>query len=231
MPSFPPCVRIVHSFHELATTPLGDGINALCWPRALPGNFAEVVAKLGRGEGFVLLDETVLGDLDLSADARLAANLMLEDQRHLFELGLDPELNCIHGYLRDESDGPITTDVFSWHADSATDEADTWLCTYHGASSEGLPIDGVRKLIEVPEIRQRLLAAYGGTEDDGFADFLTDHCYDLHYEPLPGAQPYGFGIGNFWRIATDWPGSPVPPCVHRAPATKLGEPSRLLLIS
>lgn len=226
-----PCVRVVGSFHELATSPLADGVNALCWPRQLPGDFAEVVAKLGHGEGFVLLDESVLGALDLSAAGRTAVDFMLEDLRRLVEFGLEPELNCIHGYLRDESDGPIATDVFSWHADSATAEADTWLCTYHGASSEGLPIDAVRRLVDLPEVRQELLLRYGGEDDDGFIEYLADHCYDLHYAPLPGAQPYGFGIGHLWRIATDWPGSPVPPCVHRAPATNPGEPSRLLLIS
>ena len=36
---------------------------------------------------------------------------------------------------------------------------------------------------------------------------------------------------HLWRIAVDYPGSPVPPCVHRAPETRPGRPPRLLLIS
>jgi hypothetical protein len=75
-----------------------------------------------------------------------------------------------------------------------------------------------------------LLKAYGGADDDGFADFLHEHCYDLHYAPRAGAQPYTFGLGHVWRIALDWPGNPVPPCVHRAPAQRPGD-TRLLLIS
>ena len=44
----------------------------------------------------------------------------------------------------------------------------------------------------------------------------------LHYAPLPHARSFSFGKGNLWRIAVDYPGSPVPPCIHRAPATLLG---------
>lgn len=42
---FPSCHRIkrVNSFHELITTPFENGINALCWERALPGDFSEIV--------------------------------------------------------------------------------------------------------------------------------------------------------------------------------------------
>ena len=38
----------VGSFNELLTTPLADGVNALCWPRALSGDFDEVVSALGQ---------------------------------------------------------------------------------------------------------------------------------------------------------------------------------------
>ena len=62
------------------------------------------------------------------------------------------------------------------------------------------------------------------------ADGLRDACYDLHYAPTPGAQPFSCGIGHLWRIAVDWPGSPVPPCIHRAPDTHPEDPPRLLLI-
>ena len=42
---------------------------------------------------------------------------------------------------------------------------------------------------------------------------------------------YRSGGLNLWRIATDHPGCPVPPCIHRAPATLPGASPRLLLIS
>jgi hypothetical protein len=79
--------------------------------------------------------------------------------------------------------------------------------------------------------RAELLSAFGGDDGPDFRAFLTDHCYDLHYAPAAGARPFSFGHGNLWRIATDYPGSPVPPCVHRAPDTQPGDPPRLLLIS
>ncbi|RYZ84966.1 MAG: hypothetical protein EOP06_17110 [Proteobacteria bacterium] len=84
---------------------------------------------------------------------------------------------------------------------------------------------------DIPEIRAELLCLHGGPDDDSFRDFLSENCYDLHYAPLPHAKPYSFGIGNLWRISTDWPGSPVLPCVHRAPETREGDAVRLLLIS
>lgn len=79
--------------------------------------------------------------------------------------------------------------------------------------------------------RAELLGIYGGADDDGFLEFLTDGYFDLHYAALPRANPFSFGMGNLWRIAVDWPESPVPPCIHRAPRILPGDPVRLLLIS
>jgi hypothetical protein len=68
-------------------------------------------------------------------------------------------------------------------------------------------------------------------EDDGeFREALREHCFDLHYAPLPHARPYSFGVANLWRIAVDWPGSSVPACIHRAPEPGKGDSRRLLLI-
>lgn len=226
-----PCIRVVSSFQELITTRFAGEVNALCWPRTLEGDFAEVITVLGPGEGIIPLDEELLHSLDLSEAGRRAVQTMLADQHLLIENGLEPELNVIHHYLRDESDGPIATDVQSFHVDSATAETDTWLCTYHGAPSEALPNEETILKAEIPEIRAALLKLHGGPDDESFREFLADNCYDLHYAPLPHAKPYSFGIGNLWRIATEWTGSPVPPCVHRAPETREGDPVRLLLIS
>lgn len=229
-PSFPSNpIRCVDSLAALVAARFTGGVNALCWPRSLPGNFGEVVRALGAADSIDVIDEARLRALDLSPAGSEAVAVILEDLRLLREQERDPVLNCIHGYPRDEDAGPVATDVFSWHADSAPVEADTWLCTYHGSPSEGLRNEDAVRRVDVPATRAELLKLYGGADDDGFRDFLHEHCYDLHYAAAPGATPYSFGLFNLWRIAVDWPGSPVPPCVHRAPATIPGQP-RLMVI-
>lgn len=223
-------VRRVGSFEALRTTPFADGVNALCWERALPGDYAEVIAKLGPGEGIVALEDERLRTLDLSPAGRIAADALLADQELLRRHDLAPSLNCVYDCVRGADAGTVPTDVTSFHVDSAPVEVDTWLCTYHGACSEGLRDEDALLKVSIPEIRAQLLKEYGGADDEGFAEFLHEHSYDSHYAPKPGATPYPFGIFNLWRIATRWPGSPVPPCVHRAPENHPGSP-RLLLIS
>jgi hypothetical protein len=168
--------------------------------------------------------------LPMSAAGRVATDSLLADLRLLRAHDLDPVLNCINGYPRDESPGPVLTDVFSFHADSATTEADTYLCTYHGPSSEGLRNEDARRCVDLPETRAELLKRFGGDDNDDFRAYLKENCYDLHYAAIPSARPFSFGLGNLWRIAIDYPGCPVPPCIHRAPETLPGQ-SRLLLIS
>jgi hypothetical protein len=224
-------VREVGSFEALMATPLVGPLNALVWRRKLKGDFAAVLAALPIGEGITTLEEEALLALPLSEAGRVAREVMLEDVRRLREQGLEPVLDCVHGYLRDADLGMVPTDVFSFHVDSATAEADTFLCTYHGLSSEGLAnADAVRK-VDVPEIRAALLEAFGGGDDAAFAEYLSDQCFDLHYQPLPGARTYSFGVGNLWRIAVQHPGSKALPCIHRAPETPPGSEPRLLLIS
>lgn len=224
-------IKTVSSFHELVTTPFEDGVNALCWPRTLPGDYGEVVELLEKGEGITALDEARLRSLPVSAAGRTAIGILLEDQRLLREHEREPVLNCIHGYLREENPGPVPTDVFSFHADSAPVEADTWLCTYYGPASEGLRNDEAQRRVDIPETRAELLKLFGGEDDDYFREYLSENCYDLHYVAVAPSRPFSFGIGNLWRIAVEWPGSRVPPCIHRAPETLPREPPRLLLIS
>ncbi|MGA2247053.1 MAG: hypothetical protein ABSH48_18835 [Verrucomicrobiota bacterium] len=231
LPSDYPRIQRVNDFQELVTTRFANGVNALCWERKVEGDFAEVVQLLGPGEAITTVDDARLLALPASAEGRVAIANLLADQRLLREHHLDPALNCVHGYPRDETPGPVATDVFSYHADSATVETDTWLCTYHGPSSEGLRNDEARRRVDVPATRAELLKCFGGEDDETFRAGLSDHCYNLHYEPIPGARPFSFGRGNLWRIAVAWPGSPVPPCIHRAPENSPGRPPRLLLIS
>lgn len=230
-PSDYPRIRQVKSFEELVTTPLNDGVNALVWKRSLPGDFREVVELLGADENIMALDESRLLSLPVSDAGRAAIDVMLGDLRLLTAHGLAPVLNCIQDYPRDEQAGPVVTDVFSFHADSATVETDTWLCTYYGASSECLRNEEAQLRVDIPTTRVELLKLYGGDDDGGFLEFLSENCYDLHYAAFPDARPFSFGIGNLWRIATEWPGCPVPPCIHRAPERLPGQPPRLLLIS
>ena len=225
-----PRVQRVNSYQELLTTRFTAGVNALCWERTLPEDFGEVVAALGAGEEITILDDARLRALPVTAAGRAAIEILLEDLRVLRENQLDPVLNCIHGYPQDENAGPVPTDVFSFHVDSAPIEAATWLCTYHGLASEGLRNEEAQRRVDVPATRAALLQIFGGKDGDDFREFLKENCYDLHYTPTRDARPFSFGIGNLWRIAVEYPGMPVPPCIHRAPPTVAGEP-RLLLIS
>jgi hypothetical protein len=224
-------IKVVQSFAELVGTPFGDGVNALCWQRALVGDFNEVVERLGANDGITSLDEARLQALALTDAGRVAADRLIADLQLLRTHGLAPVLDCIHGYPRDEDPTVVATDVYSFHADSAPVMADTYLCSYTEAPSEGLRNEDARRRVDMPEIRAELLKLFGGADDAGFREFLRENCFDLHYASTPAAQPFSFGLGNLWRIAIDYPGSPVPPCVHRAPATILGRPPRLLLIS
>jgi hypothetical protein len=223
-------VRPVGSFAELRATPFAGDVNALCWERTLPGDYAEVIAKLGPGKGIVAIDDDRLQALDLSPAGQLAAAALLADQALLRAHDLAPALNCIYDCVRGPDAGIVPTDVLSFHVDSAPVEVDTWLCTYHGACSEGLANEEALRKVDQPAIRAALLQEYSGVDDAGFTEFLSEHSYDLHYAPVPTAQPYAFGTFSLWRIATQWPGSPVLPCIHRAPENYPGSP-RLLLIS
>lgn len=226
-----PFVKIVRSFEELISTPLGGQVNALCWPRTLPGDFLEIVSLVEGQPGIATIDEDELRALTLRPGGRIARDILLGDLEMLRSAELTPVLDCITGSVREPAEGAYPTDVYSYHADSATAPADTYLCTYAGASSEALRNDEAICRIDVPETRAELLSLYGGSDDEGFREYLNENFHDLHYVPLPGARPFSFGLHNLWRVALEYPGSPVPPCIHRAPITALGMPSRLLMLS
>jgi hypothetical protein len=228
---FPHRVRIVASFAELVATPFAGDINALCWPRELPGDFQDIIDQLATDAGVTTLDDDDLRALALSPAGSQARAALLADQALLRDHGLAPGLDCIKGYASDSAPGLIATDVYSFHVDSAPVRADTYLCTYIGNSSEGLANEFAIRRIEVAETRAELLQAYGGPDDERFASHLRSKCFDLHYAQRPGATPYSFGLSNLWRIAIAYPGAPVLPCIHRAPLTPAGAPARLLLIS
>lgn len=224
-------IKVVSSFEALLAVPFADGLNAICWPRTLTGDFGEVAARLGTGAGITTIEEARLAALPVSAAGKAAVATLLADQRLLREIGHAPVLDCIHGGLRDEDAGCVPTDVHSFHVDSATVPTDTFLCCYTGLASEGLRNDEALRRVDVPGLRRQLLEGFGGADGDAFLAWLTANFHDLHYAPVAQARPFSFGVGNLWRIAVEHPGSRVPACIHRAPAHQPGQPPRLLLIS
>lgn len=225
-----PSLRVVTSFEALVATPFRDGVNAVCWARDLQGDFDEVVEKLGTDDDITSIDEARLRSLELGPAGRQAVTALLADLDRLRAIGEEPTLDCVRRYPRDH-DGPVATDVHSFHKDSATAPVDTFLCSYTGASSEGLRNQEARRLVDVPAIRALLLERFGGVEGEAFTAWLRENSFDLHYEALPGARPFSFGLFNLWRIAVQYPGSPAPACIHRAPEYSPGQLPRLLLIS
>lgn len=224
-------IRVVDSFAALLAAPLADGVNAVCWARELRGDFAAVAASLAAPHGITNLHADSLGSLTVGLDGRRAIDALLADRDRLLAAGHAPELNCIASYPCDDAVGGLSTDVHSFHVDSATVPTETFLCSYTGPASEGLRNDEATRRIEVPAARAQLLASYGGADDAAFGDWLAATCHDLHYQPNAGAQPFSFGVGNLWRIAVAHPGCQVPACIHRAPRTVAGQSPRLLLIS
>lgn len=221
----------VDSFTELVSTPLRGDVNALCWSRSLDGDFGEVARLLARDEKDIHpLSAGELLALPASEDGRRAVQAMLADFQLLRARELDPVLNYINGTTHDDEDAIVATDVFSFHADRAPVPLDTYLCTYFGPTSEGVRNEDATRRIDDAATRARLLALYGGDDDEGFREFLAEHSYDLHYAAAPDAPVFSFGHFNLWRIALAYPGNPVPPCIHRAPTPRPGE-VRLLLIS
>ncbi|MBL8909719.1 MAG: hypothetical protein JNM17_03340 [Archangium sp.] len=200
--------------------PFASGKNAHCFERALDGDFDRIAASFAEradAEGGVLeLDEAMLRST-AGLDPRAVA-VMLDDVARLAELGRDPLINVITRYPRDERGLPISVDVHSFHVDRAPVETDTFLCTYSGASSELLDNDDATRLFDDGEVLEALRNLD-----------ISDEGFELHFRPKPGAVPISLGIGLLWRLAVDWPGSPVPPCIHRAPVPD-GRP-RLLLIA
>ncbi len=224
-------IKVVHSFLELVSTPFTGGVNALCWPRTLPGNFEEILEHLDQSAGVATLDDARLRALPVSAAGSAAVETLLNDQRLLRAQGHAPVLDCIHNYARDEATAAVPTDVYSFHTDSAPVATDTYLCTYCGPASEGLRNDEAQRLVDIPQIRAKLLKLFGGEDSESFHEYLRENCYDLHYAALPDARPFSFGVGNLWRLAVQYPKNPVPAFIHRAPATHPGRHPRLLLIS
>lgn len=219
-------IQLVSSFQELISTSFHDEINAICWSRKLVGDFSEIVKKVELNGNMTELNEVQLNHLKLSKQGQLARQILLNDLKLLKAYGASPVINVIDHYERDDFFFP--TDVYSFHVDRSPLPTDTFLCTYHGASSEILPnSQGVQKIL-VPEIRAELKKLYSGS-DKGFESFLSEHFFDLHYQANPNSTPISLGLGHIWKLAIDHPESTVLPCLHRAPKEIKGQ-NRLLMI-
>lgn len=231
-------IRRVGSFEELVSSKFKHGINAFFWERELDGDFEELVRSLTSDApvtGVSPVDESALLKHAVeNGTTRAAAAAIVRDLESLRGIGYEPEMNFVSNYPREIDEIPVPTDVYSFHVDSAPFETDTFLCTYYGATSEGLSVDHAIRRVDQPATRAALLEMFGGADGEGFEQYLEDNCYDLHYLPKIKASPYSFGVGCLWRLAVKYPGCRVPPFVHRAPSTKnhpIGTLPRLLLIS
>jgi len=218
----------VTNFQDLIATPFHGAMNAVCWTRTLTGDFFDIVNKVALNENIAVLEEEELRQFQLSKQGELAREVLLHDLKLLKAHGASPVLNVIRCYERDDACPFFPTDVYSFHADRSPVPTDTFLCTYYGEPSEILPNAQAQQKVLVPEIRDELKKLYRGAAE-GFETFLSEHCFDLHYLATPVARPVSLGVGNLWRLAVDHPASPVPPCVHRAPAEKARQ-HRLLMI-
>lgn len=221
-------IQYVSSFQELISTPFSGETNAICWTRNLIGDFSEIANKIELNENIMVLEQDELKALQLSEQGQLAREIILNDLQLLEAQGASPSLNVIKCYEKDDSNSFFSTDVYSFHVDRSPIPTNTFLCTYYGTSSEIIPNAQAIQKVLVPEIRDELKKKYYGT-DEGFDSFLSEHFFDLHYQPKLYASPISLGIGNLWRLAVDHPESQVLPCIHRAPEEKNGQ-RRLLLI-
>jgi len=221
-------ILYVSNFQELLTLPYQNEKNAICWKRQLIGDFSEIVKKVELNENMATVEKKELLELKLSENGQLAREILLNDLKILKTHGASPTLNIIKYYERDDSYPFFPTDVYSFHVDRSPIPTNTFLCTYHGESSEILPNLQAEQKILIPEIRTELKKLHRGSDED-FEAFLTEYFFDLHYQAKSNALEISLGQGHLWRLAVDHPGCKVAPCVHRAPMEKNGE-SRLLLI-
>ena len=220
-------ISFVSSFPELVHSHFKGNMNAICWFRNLVGDFKEIVDKLELDENITEVSIQDLLALELTQNGELAREIILQDIHFLTDFGASPSLNLLKNYDRDDELDFISTDVYSFHVDRSPIETDTFLFTYHGASSDIIANDQVQQKILIPEIRAKLEDLHDGSDAE-FDDFLEEYFFDLHYQPKPDANPVNLGTGHLWRLAVDLPTQQVLPCVHRAPFEN-GE-YRLLLI-
>ena len=221
-------IKIFSTFEELVNTRFQGNTNAFCWQRNLDGDFGEIVAQLQLMDDITEISKEDLLQLELSEPGNTARKIILNDIQLLENFGAAPSLNLLKCYERDDEFNFMARDVYSFHVDRSPIAADTFLCTYFGASSDIVPNHQATQKILIPEIINELKTLYQG-HSESFETFLEENFFDLHYEAKPNAMPINLGNGHLWRLAVDHPFQEVLPCIHRAPIENSGE-YRLLLI-
>lgn len=221
-------IGLVSTFSELVHTHFKGEMNALCWYRNLDGDFNEIVVKLSLKENITEVYPQDLIALQLSEKGNIAREIILNDLQLLTDFGASPSLNLLKCYERDDEFDFISTDVYSFHVDRSPIATDTFLCTYHGATSDIIANSQAEQKILIPEIRAKLKELYDGPSEE-FENFLKENYFDLHYQVNADAEPVNLGLGHLWRLAVHHPKQHVLPCIHRAPIENEGE-YRLLLI-
>jgi hypothetical protein len=227
--SLPNSSNLLHvsNFQELISTPFQGTTNAISWSRELEGDFEEIVNAIAFEGSMLEIDEEDLLALELSEAGKVARETILSDLKLLLELGASPVLNIISNYEADEHPF-FPTDVYSFHVDRSPIATNTFLCTYYGDASELISNQDAIQKIQIPEIREKILQEHSGDTAD-FETYLSEHFFDLHYQALEDATIIRAETGHLWRLAVDYPGSKVLPCIHRAPIEKNGR-KRLMLI-
>ena len=220
--------KTVTNKEDWLNIPFEGTINAIGWERSLQGDFSEIVQKITGDENIIELTAEDLLELELTKQGQLAREVLLADLQLLTDYGASPTLNLIKYYERDETHPFFPTDVYSFHVDRAPIATETILCTYFGESSEMVSNAQATQKIQIRHLREKLKEHHNGSEAQ-FESYLREYSFDLHYEANPNATIAKLGVGKLWRLAVEYPGSPVPACIHRAPVEKRGQ-SRLLLI-
>lgn len=221
-------IKTFSTFDELVNNRFQGNTNAFCWQRNLDGDFGEIVAQLQLLDDITEISKEDLLQLELSEPGNRARQIILNDIQLLENFGAAPSLNLLKSYERDDEFNFMARDVYSFHVDRSPIAADTYLCTYFGASSDIVPNHQATQKILIPEIINELKTLHQG-HSESFETFLEENFFDLHYEAKPNATPINLGNGHLWRLAVDHPFQEVLPCIHRAPKEKKGE-YRLLLI-
>ena len=221
-------IKTFSTFDELVNNRFQGNTNAFCWQRNLDGDFCEIVNQLSLEDDITEISADNLLELQLTESGNRAREIILNDIQLLENFGAAPSLNLLKSYERDDEFNFMARDVYSFHVDRSPIAADTFLCTYFGASSDIVPNHQATQKILIPEIINELKTLYQG-HSESFETFLEENFFDLHYDANPGATPINLGNGDLWKLAVDHPFQEVLACIHRAPQEKNGE-YRLLLI-
>src|SRR6187402_2291563 len=82
----PPAGQQIHyvtNFQDLVATPFNGVMNAICWTRALTGDFSEIVKKVELSGNITTIEQEELCALELSEQGQFAREILLHDLKAL----------------------------------------------------------------------------------------------------------------------------------------------------